>query len=70
MRVSLHATENAKPQYITVRPPEDHPGLSFHEECVHNSLPAKVNPINIDLVGVFVSVTIQLHSHREFVALR
>jgi hypothetical protein len=29
IRVSLHATENAKPQYIKVLPPEDHPGLSF-----------------------------------------
>jgi hypothetical protein len=29
MRVSLHATENAQPQYIKVRPPEDHPFLKF-----------------------------------------
>ncbi len=29
MRVSLHATENAKPQYIKVRPSEDNPFLKF-----------------------------------------
>jgi len=29
MRVSLQATENAKPQYIKVRPSEDNPFLKF-----------------------------------------